>query len=218
MIRERMNFENRDALATSLARKVGHILSKAVSIKGFAQLAVSGGTTPILFFEHLSRIPLSWEKVTVTLVDERQVPENSPRSNARLVRQHLLQNAAKAARFVPLFNNPEAGNLGPFCAVVLGMGTDGHTASYFPGGDKLAEALDPAGAKPLIEIIAPGAGEPRITFTLPHLLSANYLALHIEGREKLVVLEKVETDDDIMGMPIRAILASQHSLDIYWCP
>jgi 6-phosphogluconolactonase len=218
MIRERMNFENRDALATSLARKVGHILSKAVSIKGFAQLAVSGGTTPILFFEHLSRVHLSWEKVTVTLVDERQVPEDSPRSNARLVRQHLLQNAAKAARFVPLFNNPDAASLGPFCAVVLGMGTDGHTASYFPGGDTLIEALDPATKKPLLGISAPASGEPRITFTLPHLLSANYLALHIEGKEKLAVLEKAASDDDIMEMPIRAILASKHSLDIYWCP
>jgi 6-phosphogluconolactonase len=218
MIRERMNFENRDALATSLARKVGHILSKTVSIKGYARLAVSGGTTPVLFFEHLSRVNLSWDKVTVTLVDERLVTEDNPRSNARLVRQHLLQNAAKAARFVPLDGNPEAAKLSPFCAVVLGMGTDGHTASYFPGGDTLDKALDPATSQPLIEISAPAAGEPRITFTLPHLLSAHYLALHIEGREKLAVLEKAEAGTNIMEMPIRAILASQHSLDIYWCP
>ncbi len=218
MIRERMNFENRDALATSLARKVGHILSKAVSIKGFAQLAVSGGTTPILFFEHLSRIQMSWEKVTITLVDERQVPEDSPRSNARLVREHLLQNAAKSAKFVPLFGNPDAAKLGPFCAVILGMGADGHTASYFPGGDTLGKALDPATSQPTIEITAPAAGEPRITFTLAHLLSANYLALHIEGNEKLAVLEKAFGGTDTREMPIRAILASQHSLDIYWCP
>jgi 6-phosphogluconolactonase len=218
MIHERLNFENREALAISLARKLKYILSRSMTLHGSALLAVSGGTTPILLFEHLSRTQISWDKVVVTLVDERQVPEDSPRSNARLVKQHLLQNVARDAHFVPLFNNPDVEKLPHFCACVLGMGSDGHTASYFPGGDTLAEAINPRTEKSLVEISAPGAGEPRITFTLPRLAAASYLALHIEGKEKRDLLEQAEAGTDAMAMPVRAVLALPDPIDVYWCP
>ncbi len=95
MIEARHDFNNREELASSLADRIARALSRSISRKGAATLAVSGGTTPALFFEHLSREPITWEKVTVTLVDERQVDENNSRSNARLVKQGLLQNNAK---------------------------------------------------------------------------------------------------------------------------
>jgi 6-phosphogluconolactonase len=218
MISERMNFVNREALAISLARKLRYILSRSVTVKGSALLAVSGGTTPVLLFDHLSRAQISWDKITVTLVDERQVPEDSPRSNARLVRENLLQNAAKLARFVPLYGNPDAAELPPFSACVLGMGSDGHTASYFPRGDTLAEAISRETGKSVINISAPAAGEPRITFTLQRLVASSYLALHIEGKEKRDVLEKAESGTDAMAMPIRALIAAPTPLDVYWCP
>ncbi len=218
MIRERMNFENREALAISLARKIAYILSRAVTVKGSAILAVSGGTTPIVFFDHLSRAQISWDKVTVTLVDERQVPEDNPRSNARLVKEHLLKNNAKPAQFVPLHENPGAANLPSFCACVLGMGADGHTASFFPGGDTLTQAINPKTETSLIGISAPGSSGSRITFTLPRLVASAYLALHIEGMEKRAVLEQAEAGTDAMAMPIRAVLAAPNPLDLYWCP
>jgi len=211
-------FETREALAESLARDVADELARAIEAKGRATLAVSGGTTPKLFFEKLSVIDIPWSRVSVTLVDERQVPESSERSNARLVRQHLLQNKAAAARFVPLVDNPEAEKIPAFDVAVLGMGTDGHTASFFPGGDTLAEAIDSETAKRLIAITAPGAGEPRLTFTLPVLEQAGRLALHIEGAEKKQVLKQALAEGPEEDMPVRAVLRGAAPVTLYWCP
>ena len=211
-------FDAREALAEALARDVGDELLRAIEAKGKATLAVSGGTTPKLFFEKLSDIDLPWTRVSVTLVDERQVPETSERSNARLVRAHLLRNKAAAAQFVPLFDNPQAEHLPPFDVVILGMGNDGHTASFFPGGDRLSEALDSHSDQRLIEMTAPGAGEPRLTFTLPVLASAGRLALHIEGAEKQQVLRKALAEGPEEEMPVRAILRSATPVTLYWCP
>jgi 6-phosphogluconolactonase len=211
-------FEARETLAASLAQDVAEELERAIEAKGRATLAVSGGTTPKLFFEKLSEIDIPWSRVSVTLVDERQVPETSERSNARLVRTHLLRNKAAAARFVPLVDNPEAEKIPAFDVAVLGMGNDGHTASFFPGGDRLAEALDAGTAKRLITITAPGAGEPRLTFTLPVLESAGRLALHIEGAEKQQVLKKALAEGPEAEMPVRAVLRGAAPVTLYWCP
>ena len=88
------------------------------------------------------------------------------------------------------------------------MGNDGHTASFFPGGDTLAEALDPHTDTTLIAISAPGAGEPRLTYTLPALLAASALCLHIEGQEKNDSAAPGRGRHGCDAMPIRAVLAS----------
>jgi 6-phosphogluconolactonase len=171
-----------------------------------------------LFFETLSRFDVPWSRVTITLVDERQVPESNPRSNARLVRDNLLQNSAAGAQFVPLFKNPDAENIGTLDVVVLGMGNDGHTASFFPGGDNLSEALTPKTGKRIVEMSAPAADEPRLTFTLPSLLDASLLCLHIEGQEKRNVLDQALAEGPVEAMPVRAVLRSKKPLTLYWCP
>jgi len=223
-------FGNSDALAASLAAHVATSLTGRITTHGAATLAVSGGTTPVKFFEALSAQKLDWSAVTITLVDDRWVPESSPRSNAALVKKYLLQGPAAAAKFLPLMNGaetPEAGldaaneaigRLRPFTALILGMGTDGHTASFFPGGDRLADALAP-GAKKFVEAMrAPGAGEPRITLTLPVVLEAGYLALHIEGAQKRAVLDKALLAGPVEDMPVRAVLARQPGPKIFWSP
>ncbi len=180
-------------------------------------IAVSGGTTPQKFFEALSCEKLGWSRVLVTLVDERQVDDTSPRSNAKLVKASLMQNEAAKAEFVPLYQNPAAASLPTFDVAILGMGDDGHTASFFPGGDNLAEALAPD-APPLIDINAPGSGEPRVTFSLQRLLNAGKLCLHIQGHDKMETLEKALGTGDVMDMPIRAVLRSDKPIELYWCP
>lgn len=218
MIGGHHTFDTREALAEGLAQRIAHDLAALISARGEAVLAVSGGTTPALFLAALSLQALDWSKVVVTLVDERQVPEASPRSNAALVRRLLLAEAAARARFVPLFGNEAEAEGLVLDVVVLGMGGDGHTASFFPGGDTLAEAIDPHTEKNIIAISAPGSGEPRLTFTLPALLAASTLCLHIEGHEKMTVLREAIAGQDAMQMPIRAVLASPKPLDLYWCP
>lgn len=217
MITAERFFADRERLAWNLASDVAAALRSAATAKGEAVLAVSGGTTPTLFFEKLAGMGLPWDKVTVTLVDERQVPETSDRSNARLVKAHLLKDKAAAARFVPLYQNPQAAAIERLDVVVLGMGNDGHTASFFPGGDTLAKVLDPKGSDKLLAISAPGAGEPRLTFTLPVLLKASQILLHIEGPEKRATLDKALGEGPIEDMPIRAILRSTAPVTLYWC-
>jgi 6-phosphogluconolactonase len=225
----RRDFRDRQQLAEALADAVAGNLKSGVMARGAASLAVSGGSTPALFFEMLSeRADVPWDKVTVTLVDERWVDESSERSNGRLVRANLLRGRAAAANFVPLYRGgtvPDA--LGaaaaqrsvpqPFDAAILGMGNDGHTASFFPGGDRLADALTIANS--VVDIRAPGAGEPRVTLTLGALLTAKALYLHIEGEEKARTLQQAEAEGPVEDMPVRAILRqTQTPLTIYWCP
>ena len=217
MIAERHHFANRQELAEGLASAVAAALSRIISEKGRAVLAVSGGTTPIRFFDCLSQTSISWNKVTVTLVDERQVSEDSSRSNARLVKQMLLKANASQAKFVPLFQNTAAAAKLHLDVVVLGMGEDGHTASFFPGGDNLAKAIDLQSDCALFTMEAPGAGELRLTYALPKLIAASRLFLHIEGEKKRQVLEEALAGHDQMAMPIRAVLQSPTPLHLYWC-
>jgi 6-phosphogluconolactonase len=217
MITAERYFADRQRLAVALAVDIASRLRQLLDANGKAVLAVSGGTTPGLFFDWLSQADIDWAKVTVTLVDERQVPETSERSNARLVKTRLLQNKAAAARFVPLYDNPQAVDCLPLDIAILGMGNDGHTASFFPGGDTLAEAIDPATTRKLIALSAPGSGEPRLTFTLPVLLAASHHILHIEGSTKRATLDRALTDGPVEDMPIRAVLRSATPLTLYWC-
>jgi 6-phosphogluconolactonase len=226
------NFANAAELARNLADKVAASLSAAITTKGTAVIAVSGGSTPKAFFQELSTRDIDWSKVTITLVDERFVPADNPRSNHLLVAGNLLQNNAKAATFQPLYqaaasvedaarlSTSATASIGnPFDVVILGMGGDGHTASFFPGGNNLAVALDPKTPRGVITMDAEGAGEPRLTFTFSSLQDAALLVLHIEGESKKDVLAKAEGAGDEADMPIRAILRRAASpLDIYWAP
>ena len=217
MITARHLFADADALAQRLARDVAASLRQAIAATERATLAVSGGTTPQKFFDALSRQKMDWPRVTITLVDERQVDESSPRSNARLVKAALVQNEAAIAQFVPLFENPSAADLPDFDVVVLGMGNDGHTASFFPGGDTLAQSLSDA-APPLLAISAPGSGETRLTFSLPKILAAKEIMLHVQGQDKWATLEKAQAGSDMMEMPVRSVLQSGREVEIFWCP
>jgi 6-phosphogluconolactonase len=222
---------DRAALAQALATRVADALARRLKIAARAALAVSGGTTPTLFFERLAARSLDWSRVDVTLVDERWVPDSSPRSNAALARAHLLQGAAAAATFLPLTSDdptPQAGLARlearlaalatPFAAVVLGMGLDGHTASFFPGADRLVAALDRDAPGRLEAIHAAGAPEPRVTLTARLLLESRLTILHIEGAAKRAALARALAPGPIEDMPIRLFLRDARPLDIFWTP
>ena len=213
----RNNFASAEQLAQRLARNVAASLRQALAGSEHATLAVSGGTTPQKFFEILSQQKLNWANVTITLVDERQVDESSPRSNAKLVKDALLKNCAAAAKFVALYQNPAAADVANFDVVVLGMGNDGHTASFFPGGDTLANALSDS-APPLLAISAAGSVEARLTYSLPKILAAKEIIVHIQGADKAATLERALSAKDIFEMPIRAVLNSGRVIEVYWCP
>lgn len=228
----RHDFKTPAELAAALAAAVAGDLRSALQSRGLASLAVSGGRTPERFFAALAQEELPWEKVTVTLVDDRWVPLDSPRSNEALLRRSLLQGPAAKARLVGLVTDADTPDQGlvevagriaafprPLDAVVLGMGTDGHTASFFPGGDRLAEAIDPEGSVEVLPMRAPGAGEPRITLTLPLIAAARVVYLHIEGAAKAAVLAKALGEGPTAEMPLRAVLRQRtQPIAVYWCP
>lgn len=228
------NFDNSDQLASALAKAVANDLHKAVTERGSALLAVSGGKTPTRFFHALSQHTLAWESIIVTLVDERWVPPTDERSNERLVRSELLQGPAAKARFLPLYEasapTPEDALLAvstriimldlPFDALILGMGDDGHCASFFPGGDHLAEATDPKTDAVVLPMRAPGAGEPRITLTLPVVLDSRTIYLHIESERKRRVLQHAAfVNESNRAFPISTVLRNARTpLQVFWCP
>ena len=226
------SFTDCQAQAVALAERVAARLRTALIERGRAVLAVSGGNTPKDFFARLSREKLDWANVQVTLVDERWVPDTDARSNAQLVKSLLLQHVASAAQFVPLYTGaatPEEGLATasaridalplPFDAVILGMGDDGHTASFFPGGDHLAAALDLDGRARVLPMRAPAAGEPRITLSLPTLLETRALYLLVSGEKKRDLLADVRLGlDTAQNCPVRAVLTQQRvPLAVYWC-
>lgn len=226
------SFADGNELAEALALAVANRLGAACDERGRAVLAVSGGTTPARFFKALSVKKLPWDRITVTLVDERFVPPSSDRSNQKLVTELLLQNDAAAANFVGLYNDAPNVEEGakiaaeaiaaldePFDVVTLGMGGDGHTASFFPGGDHLADAISPNQQALVLAMRADGAGEPRLTLTLPVIAGARFVALHIEGPAKKTVLGQALEGGETSDMPIRAVLRHEPiELEIFWAP
>lgn len=208
-------YPSREALMAGLAGTIAAELRAALAT-GPATLSVPGGTTPGPVFDALSETDLDWPRVAVVLNDERWVGEDSPRSNTRLLRERLLRAKAAAATLVPLYAEapqPEdklaalaqgiAPHL-PITVLLLGMGGDMHTASLFPGADKLAQALAPD-APILMALRAEAAGEPRITLTAPVMKAARHVHILITGPEKHQALTRALTLTETEA-PIRTVL------------
>ncbi len=216
-------YPDREMLMVALADTIASQLRETLAREGRAVLSVPGGTTPGPVFDILSGVALDWENVSVLLNDERWVPEDSQRSNTRLVRERLLRDRAAAARLVPLYApapRPEdrldelaAGVAAvlPITVLLLGMGADMHTASLFPGADRLAEALAPD-APVLMALRAEAAGEPRITLTAPALRSAMHCHILITGDEKRAALDRAAQLSEAEA-PVRIVL---NTATIHW--
>ena len=226
------SFTSNQDLSTVLSRKISADLESALQQAGHATLAVSGGSTPKPLFDALSQCELDWSKVYVTQVDERWVPEYHADSNAALIREHLLQNKASEAQFLSMKTDEDdvfaaesacSQRLAPFAAgidvAVLGMGEDGHTASFFPDAEQLDAALDPSSKALCLGLRPPLAPHDRMTLSLAALLRSHALYLHITGEKKLAVLNQALSGQDARELPIRAVFnRSENPLEIYYAP
>jgi len=208
--------------AKALAAIVAGQLALGLAHKGHATLAVPGGTTPRLFLKLLSQAAIDWANVSVMPTDERCVPEDSERSNARLLRDLLLQGPAAEAELIPLFTPDEtdpaavvAAHL-PLDVCVLGMGADKHIASLFPEGDTLARALDPSCPDVSMTLNAPATTEPRVTLTAPVLRAAKHVHLLITGEDKLAAFEAASHLGDWHDAPVRAILTLTGEVTVHY--
>ncbi len=223
-----MHYPDRTTLMENLAEDVAAQLADVLETQGKATLVVPGGTTPSPFLKRLSKAPLAWENVSVLLSDERFVPQSSPRSNTRLIHETLLQNRAAAAHFIPLYKPaplPEdvldelasaITKALPIDVCVLGMGTDMHTASLFPGADRLTAALDPETPHIVLPMRAPGADEPRLSLTAKVLRGAKHIHILLTGTDKKTALEHALIDGPATQAPIRCILNAPTEVEIHY--
>jgi len=219
-----IDYTDSDLMWLDLANTIAGELNRALMNHERVSLAVPGGTTPGPVFDTLSAIDLDWARVDVLLTDERWVPEDSPRSNARLLRERLLVDKAAAARFLPFYTGGDGSDIDlvdtaasvealcPLTFVLLGMGDDMHTASLFPGADNLEKALRST-APALVAMHAPGAEEPRVTLSAEVLNGAMNKHLVILGGAKRAALEKAAEIGDPMQAPVAAVL---DGLTVHW--
>jgi len=133
-------FENPDILAGVACAAVVEALWHGVDARGRASLIATGGRSPHGTYDRLSTTSLDWDRITVSLSDDRFVPPDDPESNEKLVRERLLVRRAAAARFEPLrydvpspeasadLAEPRLAALAPYDVVLLGMGEDGRAA------------------------------------------------------------------------------------------
>ena len=204
-------FASREVMTRAARGAVLDALRAGLDERGRASLAASGGSTPVPLYEALAgETSLAWERVTVTLADERMVPPDHEHRNGKMVRRTLLSGPAKAATYVPL-DEPGAldAALFPLDVAVMGMGEDGHTASWFPQSPGLAEALEGAPEAVVHTVPDPmpeGAPHERLTLTRAAITGARLPLLMVTGEAKRAVLEEAMRHGQVETLPVRALL------------
>lgn len=211
---EYLVFEKTEDIWQFVEEKWSAISSLAIGKKGSFNAALSGGKTPVGFYEHLSEVRgLPWDKTHIFVVDERFVPFESAESNYGMLRKTLLNRisipspnihpvptsapSAPAAaeayekELKTIFMLQESG-LPEFDLILLGVGEDGHTASLFPGSEALKERERLA-----VPVMLGTALHDRITLALPVINHALNIFFLVSGRRKKVVMRKLRQGYDM---------------------
>jgi 6-phosphogluconolactonase len=174
-----------------------------------ASIALSGGETAERCYEALAARPFDWSTVDVYFGDERFVPRDHPDSNEGMVRRALLDGARPRAIHPMYRPEPIEQAADTYDAIVrehppiefthLGLGTDGHTASLFPGSpaldvrDRFVVATD--------DDLHP---QPRLTFTYPAIERCPLVVVTVTGAEKREPLQRLSDGEDLPAARLRA--------------
>ena len=225
------SFKSREAMVEMASKQIAEAVIAAVADRGKASLMLSGGSSPRPVYEALSEMDLPWENIIIGLVDDRWIERGQAGSNETFLDQTLLRGKAKTATFIGLKTqdvNPAAGVKAseaklasiprPFDVCVMGMGLDGHTASWFPNSRGLKEALNPNNSNTVIAIDAQGcpvAGDHpnRITLTLSAVMASKQIVLMIPGAGKSEVF-KASADKSVYDAPVKALRAAGERLTV----
>ena len=218
-----IEYPDREMTAFGVADTLASALKTSLLTHETASFAVAGGTTPSPIFDTLCAVDLDWGRVHVMATDERWVPQDDPRSNAGLIRARLLTGRASEANEILLYAPtavPEdaleeiAARVEPqlpLSVLLLGMGEDMHTASLFPGGTGLKQALK-HDAPPVVAMRTDAVPEPRISLSAPVLNGALSKHLVIYGAAKRTAFEQAMSLPPL-DAPIQAVL---DALTVHW--
>lgn len=200
-------FENLDEINHAVAELFVQVARRAISEKDQFSVALTGGSSPVQLYRILAGVPYSeqvnWGKVFVFWGDERWVPLDDSRSNARMAYETLLdhvpipkeqvfpmwEEGKEPEQFAREYENQlkrVLGENGVFDLILLGMGEDGHTASLFPGTRVLEEKKDWVRAY----YLAPQQMY-RITLTAPLINRAKEIVFLTHGENKAPVLKEI---------------------------
>lgn len=223
-------FETKAALQAAAATYLADALRDALARRGSAIFMGSGGRTPGPVYEALSEADLDWANVQIGLCDERWVDTDHPGSNGAMMERTLLQNKAAAADYIPMKTSASD----PFAAIedvnelyldanltdvmLLGMGPDAHTLSWFAGARGYEAAVDPDSTSVVtaieaIESEVTGSNLLRMTLTQPCVAYARKVLLIITGADKRAVFETAPDDAPVSIMR----RAAGEALTVYYC-
>lgn len=217
-------FSNTEECNLSLVSWLSEFLTEQISLKDEVFLTLSGGKSPVAFFNLLSQAKLAWKKIYISLVDERIVSLTSKDSNSALVKNHLLKNLAQNAHFISILKDPSSSkelllefankNYKQADLAILGMGLDGHTASLFPEACEFKNALE---SEQNIVLITPkNAPYQRLSMSLKALEKTKKLILTLKGEDKRKIFEEACLGIN-SKLPISYILHSKKvDCDVYY--
>ncbi|GAB5455134.1 MAG: 6-phosphogluconolactonase [Henriciella sp.] len=223
-------FESKAALQAAAAEWLADALRDAIARRGSAVFMGSGGTTPGPIYETLSTADLDWDSVHVGLCDERWVDDTHPASNGAMLERTLLQNKAALASYTPMkvtgddpFKAVEVVNelyleAGLTDVMLLGMGPDAHTLSWFAEAKGYESAIDADTTSVVAAIEAKesdvtGPNLLRMTLTQPCVAYARSVLLLITGANKRDVFETAAPDAPVSIMK----RATGQALTVFYC-
>jgi 6-phosphogluconolactonase len=221
-------FPDRPSLMQAAAVSIAEALRHGIATRGRACAALSGGSTPEPAYQALAALDLNWRQVTFALVDERFVAPDDPASNEGMLRRALAPALANGAALAPMYSPhlpleraAEAADAAyrdlTVDVAVMGMGADGHTASWFAGAHGLAEALDPNTARTVVAVDAPGAAgaRQRLTLTLCAVQRATHTLLLITSADKRRTLQEAQA----RRLPVSALFDDDaRAPHVLWAP
>jgi len=201
---QRHVFPNIEELSQAFADFAATTLQNTLAHKPQATLVVPGGNTPRYYLPALAKCKLPWDRITVTLSDERWVDVTDEQSNEHLVKQHLMNHLPANTRFVGLKTHHD----NPFAAIdeihqrlerlplplsltVLGLGEDGHIASLFPGMNP-----DLTDTHHCVAVAPPIAPSLRVSLSLEMLANSEHIALVVTGKSKRRLLDQLNEYPD----------------------
>jgi len=227
------DYDDAEEMADAVSGDIGFIIESAIDARGAAVVALAGGKTPLPIYEKLAKAKIDWKRVTIVPGDDRIVPLGDPLSNVTAIGKIFLP---KGARVIPLVSAtvPDYKAAGraadailqdlhwPLDLCLLGVGSDGHAASIFPGAD-YDEALNGPKERRAIgvmpEPLPPEAPVARVTLTRAAIDSARALMIAVTGDAKRKVIETAIKQGPSSPYPIGRILAdAELPVDIHWAP